>query len=176
MSTVNITSFELSAWPLDHFQGFTVIVMVLPAFDQVGVFAGLSAGSTVGVEPAGAWYIGGHICHAKLKTLWTELFAAFGIGRIQFGAAPGGSANVIGPAVPLGVPAAGIIPPEPGCVTDVEAALPPWQGGGAARRRWQPARAVPLATARPGQPMRLVPKLMIAPPSFTVRPRRPARP
>src|SRR5580700_6843009 len=130
--------------------------MVLPPFDQLGAFAGLSAGSTFGVEPSGAWYIGGHICHPKLKTLWTELFAAVGTGRIQFGAAPGGSAYVIEPAVPLGVPAAGIIPTEPGCATDVEVA-PPLQ---------EAARAVTLAIARASPPMRLVPNLMIAPPRY----------
>ena len=53
MSKVNSRSFELSVWPLDHFQGFTVIVMVLSPLDQVGGFATLSAGSTVGVEPSG---------------------------------------------------------------------------------------------------------------------------
>src|SRR5260370_37488516 len=123
MSKVNSTSFELIIWPLDHFQGFTVIVMVLPPFDQVGGFAGLSAGSTLGVEPSGAWYIGDHICHSKLRKFWTELLVAFGSGRIQFGAAPGGSAYVIEPAVTLGVPAHGIIHSEPGCVTHQGEAL-----------------------------------------------------
>ena len=54
MSKVNSRSFELTVWPLDHFQGFTWIVMVLSPFDHMGVFATLSAGSTVGVEPLGA--------------------------------------------------------------------------------------------------------------------------
>ena len=54
MSKVNSRSFELIVWPLDHFQGFSVIVMVLSPFDQVGGFATLSDGSTVGVEPFGA--------------------------------------------------------------------------------------------------------------------------
>src|SRR5260370_34802278 len=134
MSKVNSTSFELIIWPVDHFQGFTVIVMVLPPFDEVGGFAGLSAGSTLGVEPSGAWYIGDHICHSKLRTFWTALLAAFGSGRIQFGAAPGGSAYVVEPAVPLGVPAAGVIPTEPGCVSDVEVALPRCQAAGVLSR------------------------------------------
>ena len=54
MSKVNSRSFELTVWPLFHFQGLTVIVMVLSPFDQVGAFATLSVGSTVGVEPLGA--------------------------------------------------------------------------------------------------------------------------
>ena len=39
MSKVNSRSFELSVWPLDHFQGFTVIVIVLSPFDHTGGFA-----------------------------------------------------------------------------------------------------------------------------------------
>ena len=51
MSNVNSTSLELIVWPLFHFQGFSVIVIVLSPLDHVGGFATLSAGSTVGVEP-----------------------------------------------------------------------------------------------------------------------------
>src|SRR5260370_41115765 len=100
MSKVNSTSFELIIWPLDHFQGFTVIVMVLPPFDQVGGIAGLSAGSTLGVEPSGACYIGDHICHSELRTFWTELLAAFDSARLQVGAAPWSTAFVVEHKVP----------------------------------------------------------------------------
>ena len=41
-------------WPVFHFQGFSVIVIVLSPLDHVGGFATLSVGSTVGVEPLGA--------------------------------------------------------------------------------------------------------------------------
>jgi hypothetical protein len=75
---------------------------------------------------------------------------------------------VIEPAVPLGVPAAGIAPIEPGWVVSP---------GGAVGvvvplvvlllvLLLQAARAVTLATARASTPMRLVPNLVIAPPSL----------
>jgi hypothetical protein len=54
ISNVNSRSFELSVWPLDHLQGFSVIDIVLSPFDQTGAFATLNAVSTVGVEPCGA--------------------------------------------------------------------------------------------------------------------------
>ena len=54
MSNVNSRSFELSVWPLLHFHGLTVIVIVLSPLDHTGGFAGLSVGSTVGVDPSGA--------------------------------------------------------------------------------------------------------------------------
>ncbi len=53
-SKVNITSLDVIAWPLFHFHGFSVIVIVLSPLDHVGGFATLSAASTVGVEPCGA--------------------------------------------------------------------------------------------------------------------------
>jgi hypothetical protein len=54
MSKVNSRSFEVIVWPLDHFHGFNVMVIVLSPLDHVGAFAGLSEASTVGVDPSGA--------------------------------------------------------------------------------------------------------------------------
>src|SRR5580693_5869417 len=65
-SNVNSTSLAVSGWPSDHFQGLTVIVIVLPPFDHTGALTGLSASSTVGVEPLGAKYIGRQLCHSKV--------------------------------------------------------------------------------------------------------------
>src|SRR5580704_4982322 len=81
-------------------------------------------------------------------------------GSIQFGVAPGCSANEIEPALPEGVPAAGITPTEPGSRSppgelEVGVALP------LLLVLLQAARAVTPATARASPPMRLLPNLVI---------------
>ena len=80
---------------------------------------------------------------------------------IQFGTAPGTIAYVIVPAVPLGVPAAGIAPMEPGCVTSpgvVVVVLELLLLG-----PLQAARAVTLATAKARTPMCFFSNLVLAP-------------
>src|SRR5580693_3129867 len=86
------------------------------------------------------------------------------IGRIQLGALDARYPYVIEPAVPEGVPAAGIPPIEPACVVTpgvvvVELLL-------LLLLLLHAARAVIPATARASAPMRLVPDRVIAPPSL----------
>src|ERR1700685_3236636 len=86
------------------------------------------------------------------------------IGRIPLGALDAKYPNVIEPAVPEGVPAAGIAPIEPACVVTpggvvVELLL-------LLLLLLHAARAVIPATARASPLMRLVPNLVIAPPSL----------
>ncbi len=71
---------------------------------------------------------------------------------------------MIVPAVPLGVPAAGIAPIEPGCVTAPGVVVVVLLL--LLLLLLQAARAVMLATARASPPMRFVPNLVIAPPSL----------
>src|SRR5580692_1488704 len=86
--------------------------------------------------------------------LRTELAAAVGTGKIQSGTSPGISAYVIEPAVPLGVPAAGILPTAPGTVIGPEVV--------AAEAELVPAKAARAATARATPPMRTRPNPILA--------------
>src|SRR5215471_1546151 len=92
------------------------------------------------------------------------------MGKIQFGLRPGCSANVIEPALPEGVPAAGTSPAEPGSLTapgEVDVAVAPPLP---LVLLLQAARAVTLATARASPPMRFLPNVVINPlPSRTIR-------
>src|SRR5271156_3274659 len=82
---------------------------------------------------------------------------------IQFGTAPGTIAYVIVPAVPLAVPAAGIAPMEPGCVTSPGVVVVVLEPLPLLLVLLQAARAVTLATARARRPMCFFPNLVLAP-------------
>jgi hypothetical protein len=88
--------------------------------------------------------------------LRTELAAAVGTGKIQSGTSPGISAYVIEPAVPLGVPAAGILPTAPGTVIGPEVVAAEAEPVPA------PAKAARAATARATPPMRTRPNPILA--------------
>src|SRR5579859_7146413 len=90
------------------------------------------------------------------------------IGRIQLGALPARYPYVIEPAVPDGVPAAGIPPIEPGSVVTPGVVLV-FVGVVLLLLLLlllHAARAVIPATARASPPMYLVPNLVTGPPSL----------
>ena len=154
ISNVNCRSLELMVWPVFHFQGFSVIVIVLSRWTTL---AGSRRSASGHRRSRGRRR---HETSAATLPLEVEDVVTR-VGRRgrhrQDPVRHAAGRERVGDRAERsrwGVPAAGIIPTEPGCVTDVEVALP----------LWQEARAVTLATARASPPMRLVPNLMIAPP------------
>src|SRR5580658_2884589 len=98
------------------------MLTVLSPLDQTGWSARLIAGSSAGATPLTYQYSGRHSSQENWVVSLTEYAAEVVMGRIQVGAVPGGSAQVMVPACWAPVAAAGSVPnPPPAPV----AGLPP---------------------------------------------------
>ncbi len=134
---------------------------VLSLLEYTGESAMLSDGFSSGVTPFTVQYSGRHDSHWKVKTLKTEFEEPGTTGKIQFGAKPGPSAQVIVPAFCVPLAAAGTEPIAPGTVTAPEEVLPD-----ELLLLLQAASAVMLATAMAIPPIVLLRNLIIGPPSL----------
>ncbi len=141
---------------------FSETVTVLLPLEYTAGLAMLMFGSISGTVPFTVQYSGRHISQMKVKLLKTELLAVGTTGKIQFGEVPGCMAQVIVPAFPEGVPAAGTEPIAPATLVTPFWLLPPLL---LLLLLLQAASAVMLATAMAIPPMVLVRNFIIAPPS-----------
>src|ERR1700733_12313651 len=119
-------------------------------------------GTGTGATPSTVQISGRHISQMNVKLLSTVLEAEGTSGRIQFGEAPGCSAQVIVPAFCVPVAAAGTDPMAPGGVTAPFVVVPPWL---VLLLLLHAANAVILATAMAIPPIALLRILIIGPPS-----------
>src|ERR1035437_4163228 len=120
-------------------------------------------GSTTGSTPSTVQIRVRHISQMKVKLLSTVLEAEGTSGRIQFGEAPGCSAQVIVPACSVPDTAAGTDPIAPGTVTAPP--VVPVDPLLLLLLLLQAASAVMLATARASPPILLLRIFIIGPPS-----------
>src|SRR5580658_4917942 len=89
------------------------MLTVVSPFDHLGGSARLSAALKLGSTPLPNQYKPRHISPSKSLVSLTESAAEVMIGRIQFGAVPGGSAQVMVPECWGPVASAGRLPNEP---------------------------------------------------------------